>query len=99
MKKTITMIALTTLFASTAAFAQTSTWDDKNNDPQKQAKFEERKATVVDRLEAGKQKMNEKMDQRIQCAKNATSPNMMRACHKTYSIDAQALKLDESSFQ
>jgi len=93
MKKTVlsTLIAGSMLFAANGAMAQNN-WDFGEEAPmsqaQKQEKFEERKANVIKRLEAGKKALIERMDARIKCAKEAKEPREMKACHKTYRLHA-----------
>lgn len=81
---------------STPITAYASSWDfaddPKLTKEQKQQKFEERKAAVIDRMEKGKQQLIERIDARIQCAKNADTPKNMQACHRTYSINAQQVQ-------
>lgn len=94
-----TLLSLFLVFAPTISYADS--WDfaddPKLTKEQKQQKFEERKASVIQRMEDGKAELIERIDARIACAKNAETPENMRACHRTYSINLK--KVHQESFQ
>lgn len=96
MKSSVLASVLATAMLSNPLTAYASTWDFAENPSltkeQKQQKFEERKAAVIERMEKGKQRIVERIDARIECAKNAKTPKNMRACHRTYSINAQEVQ-------
>lgn len=101
MKSTLMASIVATTLATAPLSAHSSSWDFAE-DPtltkqQKQQKFEERKAAVIQRMEQGKKRMMERINKRIECAQNAKTPKNMRACHKTYSINAN--KVEKEHFQ
>lgn len=101
MKSTLMASIIAATLASAPLTAHSSSWDFAE-DPtltkeQKQQKFEERKTAVIKRMEQGKQRMMQRIEKRIECAKSAKTPKNMRACHKTYSINAN--KVEKEHFQ
>lgn len=95
MKKTFLISALAATLAL-PALSQADSWGFANDpnltEAQKQQKFQERKTAVIERMQKGKQRIMQKIDARIECAKNADSPKNMRACHRTYSINATTVE-------